>query len=115
MRRDMDLVRGILQRTASAEEGWDSEGFDSYSEELVAYHVGIMIEAGLLSAIDASSDDGPSYINCQLTWAGNDFLDSALEPKRWKEAKEVIEKVGGASLQVWTAVLAKITMNSLGL
>jgi hypothetical protein len=68
-----------------------------------------------VSAIDASSNEGNAYIDCQLTWAGNDFLDAALEPKRWKEAKGVIDKVGGASLQVWTAVLARITMNSLGL
>ena len=115
MRRDMDLVRAILQRVASADDGWDSEAFESYSEELVVYHVGIMIEAGLLSATDASSIHSASYMNCQLTWAGNDFLDSALEPKRWNEAKALIDKVGGASLQVWTDVLAKITMNALGL
>lgn len=111
----MDLVRAILQRAANADDGWNSEAFDSYSEELVAYHVGIMVEAGLLSAIDASSTNGSAYMNCQLTWAGNDFLDSALEPKRWTEAKSLIEKIGGASLQVWTAVLTKITMNNLGL
>ena len=115
MRRDMDLVREILQRVAGAEDGWDSEGFNSYSQEIVAYHVGIMIEAGLLSAIDASSNDGAAYMHSQLTWAGNDFLDSALEPKRWNEAKALIDKVGGASLRVWTDVLAKITMNGLGL
>lgn len=40
--RHMDLVRDIRQSMASAENGWDSE-------ELPAYRVGIIVEAGLLN------------------------------------------------------------------
>lgn len=115
MRRDMELVRAILIRVSKAEDSWDVEAFDEYSEEAVSYHVQIMREAGLLSGVDASTFAQQSFVNIRLTWAGNDFLDAALESKRWKQARAMIDKLGGATLPVWTAVLEKLALSALDL
>jgi hypothetical protein len=57
----------------------------------------------------------PSGYITRLTWKGHEFIESAKDTSRWREAKAVIEKAGGASLQVWTAVLTKLTLKGLGL
>jgi hypothetical protein len=111
----MELVRAILIRVSKEEEGWDVEAFDEHAEEQVVYHVQIMSEAGLLSIIDTSTFAQRSYVNIRMTWAGNDFLDAALESKRWKQARTMIEKLGGATLPVWTAVLEKLALSALDL
>lgn len=115
MKRDMDLVRKILLLVAESKNGWDMQAISEYPEDVVSYHIKIMLEADLLAAINASTTQGDVYLDCRLTWWGNDFLDAALEDTRWNEAKKVIQKVGGASIQVWTSVLTKITLDSLGL
>ena len=118
MKRDMELIRNILLLLENETSGWapDSIEIDGYTNEQIGYHTVLLIEAGLVVG-EESEEMGsePSGFIQRLTWAGHEFLDSAKDSGRWKEAKDIIEKVGGASLKVWSSVLTQLTLKSLGL
>ena len=119
MKRDMDLVRAILLAVEEHDHGFapDDLEIDGFTEEQIAYHAFIMMEGGLLEGIDMTTrgSESPEAAIRHLTWAGHEFLDAAREPARWNQAKEVIKKVGGATLAVWTAVLTELVKKSVGL
>jgi hypothetical protein len=87
------------------------------TDQQIGYHALLLLESGLADGIDITVQGGePSGRILRLTWEGHDFLEAAKEQSRWEDAKRLIfEKVGSASLQVWTAVLSQLTMKSLGL
>jgi Hypothetical protein (DUF2513) len=118
MQRDMDLVREILLVLERHPDGFapDDLHIDGYTKEQIAYHAYIMGQAGLIAVADTTNMDssGPEAMITNMTWAGHEFLEAAREPKRWAEAKAVLHKAGGASFQVWTAVLTDIVRKSLG-
>lgn len=98
MKRDMDLARQILF-AVEAEPTPDAElrpEVGGYSAEVIAEHVRLLHEAGLLRAIDGSSMDGLDWIATGLTWNGHEFLDAARDDSRWKRAKELAIAKGGA-------------------
>lgn len=119
MKRDMDLVRAILFAVEENPSGFAPRQIklDGYTEEQIAYHGYIMAEAGLVCAEDITTQDSvsPEAIITSLTWGGHEFLDAAREPSRWTQAKELIKQAGGASIAVWTAVLADLVKKNIGL
>ena len=93
MRRDLDLVRTILKTCADASGPVDVHAFtdDAHSFELVAYHVQIMQETGLVEA-SLLREAGGSIIRATvgpLTWAGNDFLDAVRSDSIWSKTKRM--------------------------
>lgn len=106
MKRDMELVRKIL--LAIEKEGEAAE-VDGYEEEIIQSHVGLLRQAGLVNAIDASSFDGEAYIVRGLTWEGHDFIESARNETVWRKAMQiVVEKGGGLTLEVMKQLLKKV-------
>lgn len=107
MKRDMDLVRKLLLQIADAENptrlsalvpGREQETPDY---KVAAYHMKMLIEeAGLVRGINASSSSGAEWIELQLTWRGNDFLESIRDQTVWKKTKEGAQKLGGVSWDV---------------
>ena len=98
MKRDMDLVRAILQKVASCDspDGLQEEiQINGYAEKEIFYHIKILHEAGLLDAIDVSEggEDGFCWWPGNLTWNGQDFIDLAKDSV-WSKAKESILKPG---------------------
>jgi len=119
MKRDMDLVRALLMRVelehfAHAPRKIEING---YTEERIGYHAFLLNEAGLMKAVVVTTFDNPSPEAriIRLIWAGHEFLDSAREPARWGKAKDLVNKVGGASIQLWMAVLTAYTRDALGI
>lgn len=118
MRRDMDLVRRILMTTAESGMPLDAEAFanDRDDFEKVAYHIDIMAQAGLIEGM-AQKDmtGGYSFASVvQLTWEGNDFLDSVKNDKVWSKVKQAIAKTtGGASFEVVKTLAVKATESIL--
>lgn len=107
MKRDMDLVREILL----AVERSDADPIDSiqivipnYTLTQVSYHVHIMEEAGLVEALDLSSDDGYDFEPKRLTWHGHEYLDTIRDPAIWRETKKQMEAAGGFSLDLVKAI-----------
>lgn len=98
MKRDMDLVRAILIEMEKWPAG-QRHGeiiLDGRSDEEVTAHLGMMVEAGLIEAIDASSNDGEAWIPQRITWEGYEFLDSARSDTIWSIAKQQAISTAGA-------------------
>jgi hypothetical protein len=119
MQRDMDLIRSILMVMADHPDGNAPHPLKiaGYTDEQIGYHCYLLADAGLIVGIDATnlSSRSPYYIPSTMRWEGYEFLESSRDPDVWKQAKDVVGKVGGASLNVWTSVLTKIVMQNLGL
>ena len=114
MRRDMDLVRGILLQV----EGEDVPDLSQWSEEQQLYHMAILIEAELLNGGVALDEEGqPAAAHAtRLTWKGHEFLDAARDATIWAKAKEQLAKVGGGvALPVLMALLTQYVKDKLGI
>lgn len=72
--------------------------FEEYTDEQVGYHVYIMWQAGLVEAIDVSTngDPGPAAILSSVTWDGHDFLDAAKDNTVWEKAKKNVLSSGAS-------------------
>ena len=111
LQRDINLVREILLAIeASSYPDLSSlftklgQGQRSFQDP-VCYHVKMLVEeAGLLSAIDAKSFDGPYWLRIELTWAGHEFVDAVRDSEVWKAAKSGVQAAGGFSLDLLAAV-----------
>lgn len=97
MERDMDLVRKILFQLEEApyEGGWVELDLEGRTENEVAYHVALLNEAGLVRAVNMSSQDIKDWKPTRLTWQGHEFLEAAREDSRWEAAKKVVQEKGG--------------------
>ncbi len=119
MKRNMDLVRSILLEMEKSEHGYcnDEIIIDGYNKEEIGYHVYLMIEAGLLVGVVVTTARYPSPFATQrnLTWAGHEFIESSRNSTIWEQSKEIVNKVGGASIGIWTEVLKQTVLNNLGL
>jgi len=118
MKRDMDLIRAMLLAIESYPRGFAPKiEIPGYTPEQIGYHAVLLGEAGLAEVIDmtCNESDTPDAIVDRLTWAGHEFLDSALDVRIWNRAKDSIAKIGGASIQIWAMVLAGYMKKELGL
>src|SRR5262245_61514780 len=76
MKRDMDLVREILLAIESADEPPSMSELNltkssDYHEALLAYHIQMLIEeAVFVRGVDAGSNDGPDWVDLEITWNG---------------------------------------------
>ncbi len=104
MKRDMDLVRSILEYTEERPRQFDaSEMADSrHSEDEVVYHVRIMSQAGLVNAKIEDDMSGNSWATVYgLTWDGHEFLSVVRNDTVWRKVKtEVADKTGSLSFEV---------------
>jgi hypothetical protein len=117
MKRDMELIRQILLalEVENDELAWVDLAFEGRTTDEVSYHIRLAAEAGLIHAIDLSSDNPEWKAKC-LTSKGHDFLDAARNETIWRKA---VEKVGGAvgtvSVGVMGEVLKQVTLKALGI
>lgn len=121
MKRDMDLAREILKTIEiSKKDPSDIVSKDTlykrgYEEPQVSEHIKILVQAGLILAIDATSTNNGTLWEAQsLTWDGHDFLDAARNDKIWKKAKNItLEKTGGLAFDVLKGVLIQLGKKAL--
>ena len=100
MSRDMDLVRSILLWA----EAHDAEKLhrvpvtmEGYEEAVVARHVKMMKEAGLVKAnILEVPEQGivQGARITEITWEGYEFISAARNDTIWQRAKERIQERG---------------------
>lgn len=62
--------------------------------------MGLLHEFKGLGEAATLGSGGPEAIPQNLTWCGHEFLDAAREPTRWEEAKEILHKAGGGSINI---------------
>lgn len=97
MKRDMDLIRKILQIVESCESAYglqelpEIEGYDSAT---VSYQIRILKDANLLEAepIDECGRGYTDYYGTNLTWSGQDFLSATNDDTIWQKAKDTVIK-----------------------
>ena len=111
MKRDMDLVRKILLEVegVSFEGGWIDLQIEGYSENEVSYHVLLLAEAGLIEAIDLSTNTSFAWAPKRLTWNGHEFIEASRDENRWEKAKTIMkEKAGGFVYDVLKTLLIQL-------
>jgi hypothetical protein len=98
MKRDMDLVRGIL---LEIENSYVSTAIcdlhiDGYDMNTIAYHCKILHEVGFISDYKAQYADNKlySFRVGSLTWEGNDYLDKVRDNTIWRKTKDAIKDKG---------------------
>lgn len=124
MKRDMELVREILIQTeeSGAEEvlmgDKMAEEVGGFSHEEVNYHIGIMVEGGLLDASITRSSTGMVVGTTirRLTWEGHEFLDAARNSDIWAQVQDAAsEKSLSLTIDVMKNALKHYTEEKLGL
>jgi hypothetical protein len=121
MERDMDLIRHLLLfvekdslfdgRAMISPEIPSDFGADHYSLDQVAYHVGLLIEAGLLKG--AVGPVAP-YVS-RLTWQGHEFLDDIRDQAIWAKTKERIQGLSSVALSIVGEIAKAEIKKKLGL
>jgi len=114
----MDLVRIILMRIedSRSEGAVPPFGLQGFAPEQVDYHAHIMMEDGLIEAVDVSNlkrNGLKAEPQVALTAKGHDFLDLSRDQMRWNKAKAIIRKVGSAPIAVWMKVLTDLLLKEL--
>ena len=100
MKRDMDLVRLILQNIEEREPGTGGYGVygEGRSRAEISGHLLIMYDAGLVDGVDPRGG-----VECsRLTWEGHEFLEQSRDEEIWEQAKDKARSATG-SLS-WLAV-----------
>jgi DNA-binding transcriptional ArsR family regulator len=121
MKRDMDLIRAILQRVESCDDPTGLEQMpeiDGYSRPQVSYHMKLLSDAGLIEVqtIDEMGSECAEFILINLTWLGQDFLDAAKDDTLWNKAKETVIKPGASfTFDILLAWLKNQVGTALGL
>jgi hypothetical protein len=100
MKREMEIVREILLHIDEAEEAVvDKIELEQYSSEQVAYHINLLVDAGLLTGTDHYLAHGwgfPIWVGLRLTWNGHEFIDAARNDKVWNTFKKTVAEKGGS-------------------
>ena len=100
MKRNMDLIRLVLLRIETKENSTALYApdlqIDGYTNEEIAYSCKLLYEAGYVS------DYKPFYADDTLcnfgvgdmTWKGQDYLESVRDNTRWGEIKKIAKGKG---------------------
>lgn len=93
MKRDLSLIRDILLTCEAAPAGneLEADSFDALSVDRMTLveHIALLSEAGLLSAIDTSTQDDDDYIIQRMTWEGHEFLNSVRDDGLWRKQRSM--------------------------
>ena len=95
MKRDFDLIRRILFIIEASEQDpieWVEINIEGKSPTEIAYHIWLLVDAGLIEGTDCSSGEGLDWKAQALTWEGHEFLQSIKSDNIWNKAKEKILK-----------------------
>jgi hypothetical protein len=118
MKRDLDLIRGILLKLEPLPAhfgnpipltiGEDPLVFEGRSTDEIAYQIRIMAQGKLIAmgGIDANGHISHYY---GFAWLGHEFLDDVRDPETWRKVKERVKGIGGAGLGLlWDIAKAEI-------
>lgn len=124
MRRDDDLLRQLMLDLEQATKRMgDAHPVPGYSRDQVAYHLALIVKAGLAEGpkpiypSDGSDPTIPaSVMAIRLTPAGHDFIADLRDDTVWAKVKERAAKVGGSvSLEMLGELGKVVVRQTLGL
>jgi Hypothetical protein (DUF2513) len=122
MKRDMDLVRDLLlhieedprfdgARWARIDAPEDI-GITGHSTEEVAYHLDMLVEAGLLRG-SIGLDKMPAI--SKLTWEGHEFLDNIRDHGIWSKTKARLAGLPSVAISIVGEIAKAEIKKHLGL
>jgi hypothetical protein len=120
MKREMNLVRAILMEVEQ-QEMVDSQHrihIENYDPAIVNYHIHVMKQGELLSAIDVKDQSNPipKYSAVCLTWQGHEFLEVARDETRWERAMGVVQNQGNSvTVGILIQILSSFMKSAFGL
>lgn len=92
MKRNIELIRSLLFAIESNPQDYQVEGFD---EDMIKYHVALLIDAGLVEGTVANSEhkgntsEIPLFVSVRtLTWSGHEFVANLREESVWNTIKK---------------------------
>ena len=123
MRRNPELVRKLMLAIEQTSQPLtDQAQIDSYSRDEVAYHMRLIIEAGLAqgSAMEDHSGGNTTVpravVIFRMTNAGHDFIDSVRGDTVWNAVTDKVKTLGGSfTLNVLQQLALKVLLTHAGL
>lgn len=125
MTRNMDLIRQLLIGIEShprldrvnwivpdANDNLGVIGVSDYSNEEIAYHLGLLIEADFVKG-KVGNEEMP--IISGLTWKGHEFLDNVRDSGVWSKTKERFKGLPNVAIGVIAAIAEAEVKKRLGL
>lgn len=94
MKRDINLVRDIL---FGIENDSRVESDESNDENVVYYHLHLMIRAGLIDGLEIREGE---WQILGLTWAGHELLELIRDLNRWKTVKRILDDLNCYSFEI---------------
>lgn len=106
MRRNMDLLRLLLLKLETISEDshsifvfqYEELEVEGYTEDQVAYHLHLAVEAGLVDQGGNGVMNG--FMFRRLTWDGHDFADAVRDEDIWGKTRQSANAAGGFSLEL---------------
>ena len=117
LKRDMDLIRKILFAIRNCPKPYgpqDTLALEGYTDEVISYHIKLLVQAGLIEGHDASGGEVLQWYAGALRWEGHEFLDAVEDDTRWNTIKKfVVDKTGGLTFEALKIALTKHIKNQL--
>lgn len=121
MRRNMDLVREILIEASKSDKEVSAsdiaEKSSKYSLEEIIYNIKIMGEGNLINVYIDEREVGvvDAYV-MDITWHGNEFLDSISSNEIWEKIKNNFsDKIINIPFDILVTLAKLYLKNKLGL
>jgi hypothetical protein len=118
MKRDMDLIRNILlfieekadvpPKTVKADDLLDLND----NPAIIAMHLELLRDGGF---IEIRQMPNKQYEVLRITLAGYEYLDNIRNAKIWRNVRDKIGVLGGASFEIIKAVAIAEVKNTLGI
>ena len=80
------------------------EQFRQVKSDVLREHVHLLIEHGLVTAIDVDS----GFMRLRLTWNGHDFAGAGRMSEVWEKTKQV---AGNLPFDIFRSVLSKLALD----
>lgn len=111
MKKDIELIRKIIiyieeevefGKVIDSDEIYNALSLENENHFL--YQIYLMADSGLINIKDTTTFAGKSYMIKEITYMGQDFLDSIKDDKVWSHVKSKVIKIGGVSLDLLTEI-----------
>jgi hypothetical protein len=116
VKRDIDLYRQILlaMEECPSEPCINLRDVPGVPHDVFAHHVGLLHDAGLITAANGSSMSGVDWQPLKITHAGYEFLDNSRNDGLWAKTKDkALSMAGTLSLEAMKVAMTALMKSHL--
>ena len=111
MKRDWDVIREVL--TEFEDDSQERLTYGDKRDRIKTRHAFLLREAGFISGIDASTNDGKALLTPELTWEGHELLAAMRSKPLWDRIKSTAQDKGIELSFEAIIALAKVVLGTL--